>query len=120
MKIDPVRYRMLIMQLMMPTPMNALRHERRASPSSDRPGMAAIKNDLFEKGGRDSWVLPMFRGIVHLRRINPKRGRKPAKSRRVRNPDRTNMTVFLWSGRPVGQPTRAGRLSGSAARPPAG
>src|SRR5712672_3504095 len=70
MKIEPVKYSRLIMQLMMPTPIKALRHERRASPSSVRPGTAAIKNDLFENGCRDSLVLPMFRRIVHLRRIN--------------------------------------------------
>src|SRR5206468_8172564 len=70
MKTDPVKYRMLIMQLMTPTPMNAFRHERRASPSSDRPGMAAIKNDLFEKEVATPLVLPMFRRIVHVRRVN--------------------------------------------------
>src|SRR5439155_24827833 len=77
MKTDPVKYRMLIMQLMTPTPMNAFRHERRASPSSDRPGMAAIKNDLFEKEVATPLVLPMFRRIVHVRRVNLNAGRNP-------------------------------------------
>jgi hypothetical protein len=38
------------MQLMMPTPMKALRQARNASPSSERrtPGTAAIKPDLFD------------------------------------------------------------------------
>jgi hypothetical protein len=51
MKIEPVRYNRLIMQLMTPTPMNALRQARNASPSSDRrtPGAAAINSDLFKR-----------------------------------------------------------------------
>src|SRR5580704_14768969 len=40
------------MQLMTPTPMNALRHARSASPSSERrtPGTAVINPDLFTRG----------------------------------------------------------------------
>jgi hypothetical protein len=39
------------MQLMTPTPMNALRQACNASPSSDRrtPGAAAINSDLFKR-----------------------------------------------------------------------
>jgi hypothetical protein len=38
------------MQLMTPTPTKALRHVRKASPSSERrtPGAPAIKPDLFD------------------------------------------------------------------------
>src|ERR1700722_9236399 len=52
MKSEPVRYSRLIMQLMTPTPMNALRQARNASPSSERrtPGAAAINLDLFTRG----------------------------------------------------------------------
>ena len=40
------------MQLMAPTPMNALRQARSASPSSERrtPGAAAINPGLFTRG----------------------------------------------------------------------
>jgi hypothetical protein len=40
-------------QLMAPTPMNALRQARNASPSSERrtPGTAAINPDLFKRAG---------------------------------------------------------------------
>jgi len=48
MKIDPVRYSTLMAQLMTPTPMKALRHVRRASPSSERrtPEATAIALNL--------------------------------------------------------------------------
>src|SRR6185437_8514340 len=50
MKIEPVRYRRLMMQLISPTPMNAPRHARSASPSSERrtPGTAAIYQVSFK------------------------------------------------------------------------
>jgi hypothetical protein len=46
----------LIMQLMMPTPMKALRQARSASPSSERRALetAAIYPDLFASGGTAS------------------------------------------------------------------
>src|SRR4051794_2655789 len=71
MKIEPVRYSRLIMQLMAPTPMNALRQARSASPSSERraPEAAAINLDLFTRGER-TLVLPMFAPTVHVSRIN--------------------------------------------------
>src|SRR3954463_15944787 len=51
MNIEPVRYSRLIMQLIAPTPMNAVRQARSASPSSERrtPGTADINSDLFQR-----------------------------------------------------------------------
>src|SRR6185295_16124912 len=50
MKIEPVRYKRLIMQLMTPTPIKALRQARSASPSSERrTGAAAINPYLFKR-----------------------------------------------------------------------
>src|SRR5450755_4728707 len=62
------------MQLMMPTPMKALRQARSASPSSERraPEAAAIYPDLFAAVGPP--VLPIFPAIVHLRHINVNAG----------------------------------------------
>src|ERR1041385_2815425 len=71
MKIEPVRYSRLIMQLMMPTPMKALRHARNASPSSERrtPGTAAMARYLFVLEGEGN-PLAMFLYIVHLSCVN--------------------------------------------------
>src|ERR1700710_228006 len=70
------------MQLMAPTPMNALRQARSASPSSElrTPGAAAINPGLFFRGGRDPIIdvihvgtrgpiLSIFAGIVYRCRI---------------------------------------------------
>src|ERR1700730_18472610 len=48
------------MQLMTPTPMNALRQARSASPSSERrtPGTAVINPDLFTRGMHTSLNSP--------------------------------------------------------------
>src|SRR5450432_662275 len=72
MKIEPVRYSRLIMQLRTPTPMKAARQARSATPSSERrtPGAAAISKNLFEGIGY-VLVLPMFVGIVHYSSVNP-------------------------------------------------
>src|SRR4051812_48829227 len=85
MKIEPVRYNRLIMQLMRPTPMNALRQARSASPSSERrtPGATAIDAVLFLNGFelrfeierlRIRCLLPLFLTSVYLSRVNPERG----------------------------------------------
>src|ERR1700761_2899965 len=60
MKIEPVRYSRLIMQLMTPTPINALRQARNASPSSERrtPETAVINPDLFTRGMHTSLNSP--------------------------------------------------------------
>src|ERR1700688_2326955 len=79
MNSEPVRYSRLIMQLMVPTPMNALRQARSASPSSERrtPGTAAIYRDLFERGvrpqiqlGTQYLILAIFAISVQRSRIN--------------------------------------------------
>src|SRR6202140_3910895 len=79
MNSEPVRYSRLIMQLMVPTPMNALRRARSASPSSERrtPGTAAIYRDLFERGvrpqiqlGTQYLILAIFAISVQRSRIN--------------------------------------------------
>src|SRR5216683_4563304 len=67
------------MQLMAPTPMNALRQARNASPSSERrtPGAAAINPGLFMRG--QIQILPLFLAIVHLSRVNLSAvGKRPA------------------------------------------
>jgi hypothetical protein len=63
------------MQLMAPTPMNALRQARSATPSSERrtPGAAAINPDLFQRvrdpdldlSGYASLILPIFAANVY-------------------------------------------------------
>ncbi len=72
MKIEPVRYSRLIMQLMTPTPIKALRQARSASPSSERrtPGAAAINAYLFKRIRVRGVVLPMFWDTVHLSHVN--------------------------------------------------
>src|SRR6266540_6082636 len=70
MKIEPVRYSRLIMQLMTPTPIKALRQARSASPSSERrTGAAAINAYLFKRI-RYVLVLPMFSDTVYLCHVN--------------------------------------------------
>jgi hypothetical protein len=72
---EPVKYSRLIMQLMMPTPMKALRQARNASPSSERRTPTAINPDLFAEGC--GLILPMFVAIVHVWRgvnLNALRG----------------------------------------------
>src|SRR6185436_2923747 len=87
MKIEPVRYSRLIMQLMMPTPIKALRQARNASPSSERrtPGAAAIDEILFERVQiervRICQLLPMFLASVYLSRVNPDGVQRAANSR---------------------------------------
>jgi hypothetical protein len=64
----------LIMQLMTPTPMKALRQARNASPSSERrtPGATAINPDLFTGGAASDLksgcappLLPIFAASVY-------------------------------------------------------
>src|SRR5215208_5820901 len=70
MKIEPVRYSRLIMQLMTPTPMKALRQARSASPSSERRTGAAAINSVSLQRIRYVRVLPMFSDTVYLSHVN--------------------------------------------------
>src|SRR5438105_2400561 len=84
MKIEPVRYNRLIMQLMAPTPRNAVRQARSASPSSERrtPGAATI-NSLPEEctppdaRGKRRLILPIFVGSVYCGPVNLNDARSP-------------------------------------------
>src|SRR6266403_2417377 len=66
------------MQLMTPTPMNALRQARSASPSSERrtPGTADINPELAKGGaplkheGTRGLILPIFIASVHRSGVN--------------------------------------------------
>src|ERR1041385_4528708 len=80
MNIEPVRYSRLIMQLIRPTPMKALRHARSASASSERrtAGAAAIKTDLCKTEElRDHHVVQTFAIIVHFKSRQSEHGSRP-------------------------------------------
>src|ERR1700753_2398435 len=90
MKIEPVKYSTLMAQLMTPTPMNALRQVRSASPSSERrtPGAPAIEFNLL-KYVRWNRVLPLFQRIVHVTgafNLNARPGWQPPVARTGTNP----------------------------------
>jgi hypothetical protein len=76
------------MQLMMPTPMKAVRHARSASPSSERrtPGAAAIYSDLFLRGcapilpmGTLTTIIPIFVATVYRSTVNLNASSRPSK-----------------------------------------